>query len=966
MTIDAGPSDSGVRAPHMQRLEGTSIPELLWQLHESGHTGTLLLERAGVRKALYFRDGHVIFSASTDPEDRLGSLLFRRGELELGALVDAGAEVVRGRRLGQVLVQRGLIEPGALVRAVIDQVREIALSVFSWSSGGYRASRAGLPGRETVTLEMPMEELILAGVRRVRDGVEVRRAVGGSRAVYEAAPGAPSAMSGLGMTERAILEELQQPRRLETLCARVIAPSEVVFRLVWGLAIIGLIARVSSRSAVPAPGADAQVREGFLDPDQGASGLLLDLADARCTGAVRLFRDLHQAVIYLRDGRIDFATTTDPELGLGPHLLRRGVISDQDLDEAARRLITGRRLGVLLAERGALKFQEVGRFVRDQVLEIVKHVVLWTDGEYEIEDGRTLDEAVVLDRTVEDVVVTAYESLDDCERLWRELGGLSTFYRLRPEYLARLDRIALRPGIWELVSLLRRPCSVRELCAARPEPDVDITRWLCGLRQVRVVEKALAEEIAALGQEVCVAWTVPAVLPQTESVPAGAAVEPPSGKATAAELAPELFPESAVEAPAPEAAPPPPCEEEAIDMATGLSPSALDLAGAPPPSADAAAGTPLGPVPIAPWPPEGAGILAEGAAPQWPVVAPATGPSGPSDEAPQAGPAPARELEARPAAGFEPTVEATPPEESETSSPFDLDLPPLIAAPPAESVRVEQRTTGDLPREGVSAEPVSVEGPDALLEVEAMPAPEAEAPPAREGDAAAIPATAAPPFEIAPLAQGWDPAATVKIERPAEFGTPTDEAEVPTRTEEAEVTPAPESAPPPETSAWVEPEDLPVVETGPPVEATPLPEITQKVPPELAPSERGRAGQPAAAPDSAPAEAFPAELLAAVDRFNGRHRVVFESLRREIGAGVRNFVLTCAHRLGAAGALFEGLAPDKTGVFDREALARGVLQRASGDASRLEDLITFELNLVRDVMAPSRLAAIEDALERLS
>ncbi len=965
MTIDAGPSDSGLRAPHMQRLEGTSIPELLWQLHESGHTGTLLLERAGVRKALYFRDGHVIFSASTDPEDRLGSLLFRRGELELGALVDAGAEVVRGRRLGQVLIQRGLIEPGALVRAVIDQVREIALSVFSWSSGGYRASRAGLPGRETVTLEMPMEELILAGVRRVRDGVEVRRAVGGSRAVYEAVPGAPSAMSGLGMTERAILEELQQPRRLETLCARVIAPSEVVLRLVWGLAIIGLIARASSRSAVPAAGADAQVREGFLDPEQGASGLLLDLADAGCTGAVRLFRDLHQAVIYLRDGRIDFATTTDPELGLGPHLLRRGVISDQDLDEAARRLITGRRLGVLLAERGALKFQEVGRFVRDQVLEIVKHVVLWTDGEYEIEDGRTLDEAVVLDRTVEDVVVTAYEFLDDCERLWRELGGLSTFYRLRPEYLARLDRIALRPGIWELISLLRRPCSVRELCAARPEPDVDITRWLCGLRQVRVVEKAPAEEIAALGEEACVAWTVPAVLPQTEGVPAGAAAEPPSGKATAAELAPELFPEPAAGAPAPEAPPLPPCEGDAIDRATWPSPSALGLTAAPPPDADAATGAPPGPVPIAPWPPEGAGIAAEGAAPPWSLLAPATPPSESSDEAPPAGLAPAPEVEAHPAVGAEPIVEGTPPEDSETSSPFDLDVPPLIAAPPGESVVVEERTAEDLPREGVSAEPITDAGPDALLEPEAAPPLEAEAAPAPDG-AGTIPATARPSFEIAPLAQGWDPAATVRMERAAELGAPTDAAELPTRTEESEATPAPESAVPPETSAWVEPGELPAVETAPPVEAAPLPEITQKVPPELAPSERGWADQPAAAPDSAPAEALPAELLAAVDRFNGRHRVVFEGLRREIGAGVRNFVLTCAHRLGAAGAPFEGLAPDKTGVFDRDALARGVLQRASGDASRLEDLITFELNLVRDLMAPSRLAVIEEALERLS
>lgn len=969
MTTDAGPTDSGVRAPHMLRLEGTSIPELLWQLHQAGHSGTLLLESAGVRKALYFRDGRIIFAASTDPEDRLGSLLFRRAEVDLAPLVDAGAEVVRGRRLGQVLVQRGLIEPGALVRAVIDQVREIVLSVFTWSEGRHRVSRAGLPGHETVTLDMPMEDLILAGVRQIQDSARVRRAVGGPRAVYQAIPDAWNCAAALGMTERAILDQLQQPRRVESLAASVIAPSEVVFRVVWGLLIIGLITRVPARSAVTSRAPEDSVREGFLDPEEGAPGLLLELGDRRLTGAVRLFRGLHQATVYFRDGRVDFATTTDPELGLGPHLLRRGVISDQDLDEAARRLITGRRLGVLLAERGALEFQEVGRFVRDQVFEIVKHVALWTEGEYEVEAGRTLDESIVLDRTVEDVVVAAYESLDSCERLWRELGGLTTFYRLRPEYLTRLDHITLRPGIWDLVSQLRNPCTVRELCDARPEPDIDIARWLCGLRHVRVVEKPRAEEILAQGEQARVAWSTPVSLPGSEEVGAADSGAPPSsGKGTAADLAPELFripgvgeppgaaahPETATPSePPPAKSPlwrlpatpeaagaPPPAESPVWE-----SPTSLETAGSPPPAESSAppdgASAPgdLGPAPIAPWPPEGAAPVAEPPEPSLSFDLPAI-------------------AEVAPAADVPPSAEA------ETSAPFELGPPPLAAAPAPEldwpaapavappapdspapsgrTVPAEDQTTGDLPGD------------------ESSPAAAAAVPPDEQPTDSGRPAERTPTAPP-PVARVWDPAATLKMDRPPALGDASGPSPSAVVEEAAPVAPATPEAPPLD---WSAPAEAPAVAA--PAEAAvdaAAPEITQKIPahPE------GVAAAPApAAPAGASESGAPAELLTAVDRFNGRHRIVFEALRREIGAGVRNFVLTCVHRLGPAAASFEGLAPDKSGFFDREALARGLAERGAGDIARLEELIAFELNLVRDLMERSRFAAIEDALRSQS
>jgi hypothetical protein len=112
-----------------------------------------------------------------------------------------------------------------------------------------------------------------------------------------------------------------------------------------------------------------------------------------------------------------------------------------------------------------------------------------------------------------------------------------------------------------------------------------------------------------------------------------------------------------------------------------------------------------------------------------------------------------------------------------------------------------------------------------------------------------------------------------------------------------------------------------------------------------------------------PAEPSPKEFLHAVDRFNRRHELVFEAIRREIGAGARNFVLTCVRRLGAQGAAFGGLAPDKTGRFEREALGRELLRCSETDPfESLEVLIRLEVSLVRDLMDSTRVRTLEDRL----
>ena len=57
------------------------IAEVLQHLRLSRATGILSLISGGARKALYVKDGRVVFASSNLPNDRLGEILIREGKI---------------------------------------------------------------------------------------------------------------------------------------------------------------------------------------------------------------------------------------------------------------------------------------------------------------------------------------------------------------------------------------------------------------------------------------------------------------------------------------------------------------------------------------------------------------------------------------------------------------------------------------------------------------------------------------------------------------------------------------------------------------------------------------------------------------------------------------------------------------------------------------------------------------------
>src|SRR5688572_12982444 len=143
------------------------IPEVLQQLRVSAATGILTLVSGGARKALYLKDGRVVFASSNLPNDRLGEILIREGKITVEEYDTSIKAISKGKRQGKVLVEMGALRPKDLWEGVQFQVQEIVYSVFAWDEGQFHFEESSLPEKERITVDLDIRDLVLAGIRRV-------------------------------------------------------------------------------------------------------------------------------------------------------------------------------------------------------------------------------------------------------------------------------------------------------------------------------------------------------------------------------------------------------------------------------------------------------------------------------------------------------------------------------------------------------------------------------------------------------------------------------------------------------------------------------------------------------------------------------------------------------------------------------------------------------------------------------
>jgi len=216
-------------------LRTMPFADLLQWVSQSRKTGTLAIEGDPYNKKIYFREGLVVAGSSEDPKEFLSYYLVGWGYVsddELQELLDMQERY--NTLLGELLVIVGRLSREDLLHILQVKTEEAIYDLFMWDEGDFRFLENILPAKKFQPLNLPVDMIILEGVRRRDEWLRCAEQI-------ESVTWIPKLVRAvdvkqIGQTELGILREINGINSIEQIAlACRIAPFHVMFFVFQGL-----------------------------------------------------------------------------------------------------------------------------------------------------------------------------------------------------------------------------------------------------------------------------------------------------------------------------------------------------------------------------------------------------------------------------------------------------------------------------------------------------------------------------------------------------------------------------------------------------------------------------------------------------------------------------------------------------------------------------------------------------------
>ncbi|MCP4899492.1 MAG: DUF4388 domain-containing protein, partial [bacterium] len=138
------------------KIEEIPFSEILELLAMSRKTGRLSVNTGTEEALIVFRDGKIIYSASSTMRETFGSIVTGLGlvsheDLALG--LNAQHRTKEEKRLGRILVDMQLLTIDDLTRACQQQVLQVMKEILSWEKGFFRFKAYDIPDHGEVEVD---------------------------------------------------------------------------------------------------------------------------------------------------------------------------------------------------------------------------------------------------------------------------------------------------------------------------------------------------------------------------------------------------------------------------------------------------------------------------------------------------------------------------------------------------------------------------------------------------------------------------------------------------------------------------------------------------------------------------------------------------------------------------------------------------------------------------------------------
>ncbi|MGK2857102.1 MAG: DUF4388 domain-containing protein [Thermoanaerobaculia bacterium] len=198
--------------------------------------------------------------------------------------------------------------------------------------------------------------------------------------------------------------------------------------------------------------------------------------------------------IYIDEGNIIFATSTNIDDSLGIRLLKQGIITREQFDESVTRLKESgaKRQGVILVEMRAIEPKQLFVSVKEQVQDIVWSVFEWTEGTVSFQPGRDrTQEFIKLNFPTRQAVIQGVRRIADARTLVARMGKKATVLaKVADADFANLSLTSEEQAQYELVDGKKALYELIQYGPLSPAENAKILYSLFALKLVQVKEAA--------------------------------------------------------------------------------------------------------------------------------------------------------------------------------------------------------------------------------------------------------------------------------------------------------------------------------------------------------------------------------------------------------------------------------------------------------------------------------------------
>jgi Domain of unknown function (DUF4388) len=248
-----------------------TVPFAALLLAFSAHRRTVIVEvrRKQISKRIVFEHGVPVDCRSNLVHETLGRYMVAQGKLAAEDLHGyLGQSASLGLPLGEVLLDHDVVTAEELFRVLQENLAKKLLDVFAWRDGDFR-THADVPHPQS-PLKIRVPQLVVTGITKFAPQEEVDAGIVplvGKKLCLNPSP--PCALDEVRLSQRQaqVAVALRSGWRIDELALGTALPFEEITRLLYALAMLGMVITADQLKAMPATPAGQPDSPAAAPPD---------------------------------------------------------------------------------------------------------------------------------------------------------------------------------------------------------------------------------------------------------------------------------------------------------------------------------------------------------------------------------------------------------------------------------------------------------------------------------------------------------------------------------------------------------------------------------------------------------------------------------------------------------------------------------------------------------------------------